>query len=149
MVVVLIAIAASIGIGRYANSSGHHSLDAAARRVIADLELARQKAVALGATQAITFNRLASTYTLDGLAGMNDPGGVYAVDLRLVPYEATIRTVDADGEGGSVLKFDAFGRPVISGSVTTAELNIVLAGRSRTVKIMVDPSTGRAYVGTP
>ncbi len=151
MVVALIAIVASIGIGRYAGSAGHHSLEGAARRVIADLELARQKAVALSRSQTVTFSRQTSSYTLDGMGGLNDSGQTYVVDLKLVPYETSIRTVDVDGAGGSILRFDAFGRPVISGTVTTPnpELNIVLGGGSRTVKITVDSSTGRAYVGTP
>ncbi|HOA72616.1 MAG TPA: GspH/FimT family protein [Phycisphaerae bacterium] len=146
LVLVVIAVMASIGLARLSRSPAHHQLTAAARRVAADLDLARQQAVALGTTRQVRFDKSASTYALEGVADINRPDKPYVVDLTLPPYGVAIKNVDLDGAGGSVLAYDAHGRPVIQCDLAEAELKIVLAGQSRNVRITIDASTGRAYV---
>lgn len=149
LVLAIIAITASIALSRFSASSRQQGLDAAARRLAADLELARQKAVALGTARTVTFDKVNATYTLDGLPSLDDTSRVYSVVMKMPPYSAAFRAVDLDGAGGSVLTFDPHGRPVLASGATNDALKVVLsAGTGRTIEIGVSLTTGRSYVGT-
>jgi hypothetical protein len=80
------------------------------------------------------------------VADINRPDQPYVVDLTLPPYEVVIKNVDLDGAGASVLTYDVHGRPVLHCDPATAELKVVLAGQSRNVRVVINASTGRAYV---
>lgn len=147
-VVALIAVLASIGLGRFNGSLSHHGLSAAAQRVVADVELARQKATALGKSQTVTFVKSTAAYTLDGLADINRPELAYTVNLAAVPYECLLGNLDLDGTGGSVLTFNGYGRPILSdgASASISLLSITLQGGTAARMVLVDVQTGRAYV---
>lgn len=148
LVLVVMAILASIGLSRFSGSSRRQGLDAAARRLVADFDLARQNAVASGKSGTVTFDKPAASYSVDGVADLNDPALAYRVALGREPYAITIRGLDLDGAGGSVLTFDGYGRPVRSGSATESVLKVVLADGTASLQVGVDLATGRAYVGT-
>jgi prepilin-type N-terminal cleavage/methylation domain-containing protein len=146
-VVVLIAIVASIGLGRFSGSVGHHGLEASAQRVMADIELARQKAVALSNSRTVTFSTVNSTYVLNGVTDINRAGQAYTVSLNQAPYEARIQSVSLDGSGGATLTFNGWGQPVLANTSSTTPY-LVLGGRGRSIIIALDPGTGRAYVAS-
>lgn len=147
-VLMLISIMAAVGLTRFSGSAGHHGLEAAAQRVIADIELARNKAVALGRTQTVTFTAGSTSYVLDGLPDINSPGQTYATNLGAAPYECSIRSLNLDGVGGLVLTFNPYGRPMLvqGASASTSILSIGLGGGNRAQTVVVDVLTGRAYV---
>lgn len=146
LVIAMIAVLGSIGISRFAGSGTHHGLDAAAARVVADLDLARGKAMALGASRKVTFNPNLGTYAIEGLPDINHPDRPYVVNLAAAPYQAVICDVDLDGSGGTSLTYDAFGVPVVPGGSPTAQLRVGIGGRSRTISVLIDARTGRAHV---
>lgn len=148
LVLVVIAVLASIGLSRFSGSSRRQGLDAAARRLVADLDLARQNAVASGKSGTVTFDKPAASYSVDGVADLNDRALTYRTALGRDPYAVAISEVNADGAGGSVLTFDGYGRPILSGSATEPLPKVVLGSRAGSIQVSVDPATGRAYVGT-
>lgn len=149
LVLVMIAVLAALGATRYANAAGNQSLEAAARRLSADLELARVQAVTMGSSRTVRFVTGTGRYTLDNIADLDHPGQTYAVDLAAAPYEATIGTVNMDGFNGAAITFDAYGRPVLgSGAASGARLFVAIQARGRTLYVLVDSTTGYTRVDT-
>ncbi|MBI4580991.1 MAG: GspH/FimT family protein [Planctomycetes bacterium] len=147
VVIVVLAVMATVGISRYAGSVVHHELHAAARRVQADLELARQRAIATGAGQTVQFTAGTGRYSLLGVADINRPGSTYAIDLAGSPYQVTIASANFDGAGASQITFDAYGKPVFA-QVLAANVipSVVLTAGGRTVTVALDPSSGKAHL---
>ena len=112
----VIGILAAVAVPRYASSVGRYRADAAARRVAADLALARAKARAASAGQSVTFNTTAGSYTVSGARNLDHPKALYTVDLAGDPYCVTIGY--ADFGGAPQAQFDMFGTPLFGGKVT-------------------------------
>jgi prepilin-type N-terminal cleavage/methylation domain-containing protein len=149
LVLVIIAVCAAMGMGRYSGTIGNQSLEAAARRVCADLELARSKAIALRTSKVVRFTTSTGVYTLEGFADIDRVGQTYTVNLTKAPYEVAISSVNLDGASGAAVTFDAYGRPVLSASgSTSARLQVAIGARGRTLYVVVDSTTGRARVET-
>ena len=115
VVLSIIAIVAALAVPRYANSVGRYRADAAAKRVAADLTLARAKARAASNGQSVTFNTTAGTYTVSGVRNLARPSAIYTVDLSGSPYMVTIDY--ADFGGAPQAQFDMFGTPQWAGTV--------------------------------
>ena len=139
VVVVIIGIVSAIAAPRYANALAHHRVDAAAKRIVADLSLAQRQAKISSTSQTVEFETGVgqSAYWLLGMPHLDRSGEEYAVLLSQEPYQATI--VSADFGGDKEIVFDGFGVPDSGGLV------IVQVGKYQK-KIAVDPETGRASV---
>ena len=149
LVLVIIAVFAGTAISRLGHSAGNRSLEAAAQRVCADLELARSKAIALGVSRTVRFTLSTASYTLDAVADINRPGQTYTVDLSQSPYGVSISGTNLDGSDGVTVTFNGYGQPVLaSGGSTTRRLEVRLLSRGRTLYVVVDLSTGRTRVET-
>ena len=109
------SIVASITVPRYANFVAQQRAAGAARKISADLAYAKRQARFSSASQIVTFNVAADTYTLAGVDDPDHPGEPYQVDLADEPYGATIisATFDTDTE----VIFDGYGVPDSGGSV--------------------------------
>ncbi len=139
LVLVIMAVMAAVAIPRFGSAEARHRVEVAARRVAADLDLARQRARAAGADRSVIFHPAANRYHLPGVPHPDRPGSPddYTVELGQAPYGAAISAVDFGGDAAIV--FDGFGTPDSGGSVT------ICVGRySKTVT--VDPETGHADV---
>ena len=110
------AIFAAMAVPRYANALGHYRAECAARRIAADLALARAKAKAASSTQGVTFNAAAGTYTLSSLRDLDHPAAPYTVNLTAEPYHVEIAY--ADFGGAPQAQFDMYGNPLFGGKVT-------------------------------
>lgn len=137
MVLAVIAIAAAMAAPRYAASAARYRLDSAARRVAADLNLARSLARTSSSGQAVSFQVDLETYVLVGQSDLMGEPGTYSVNLAEAPYRAKLSSVDFGGDAQIV--FDGYGRPDSGGQVVVAS-----AGASRTV--VLDGETGEAAV---
>ena len=115
IVVAIVAVVAGIAIPRYSGWQFRYRADAAARRIEADMTLARARAKASSAGQLVVFDVGAETYQLPGVPDMDRPGSPYEVDLSLSPYCAKI--VSADFGGIATATFDGYGVPDSSGQV--------------------------------
>lgn len=139
VVLLVIGILAAAAVPKYADSLQRFRADLAARRIEADLTMARSRAKATSAEQKVTF-----TLPPDGsryrIVGMKDPDGksnTYTVDLGEPPYQATLQAVDFGGK--TSLTFSGYGIPASSGTI------VVQAG-IYTKTVTIDSSTGIAAV---
>lgn len=115
IVTLIISIMAAVALPRYANSLGRYRAESAARRVAADLNLARAKAKSASSTRNITFNMAAGMYTLSGVRDMDRSADPYTVNLAGAPYYVSITY--ADFGGAPQAQFDMYGTALWGGTV--------------------------------
>lgn len=135
LVVVIAGMLAAIAVPRYANSLARYRADAAAQRVVGDLNHARAFAAARSKAVTVSFFPAAEQYTLAGIEELDHPGQTAITRLNEDPYGADL--LSADFAGQPLVTFDGFGQPSAGGTIT-------LAAGPRTLTITVDPDTGRA-----
>jgi prepilin-type N-terminal cleavage/methylation domain-containing protein len=141
LVVATIAVLSAIAVPKYADATNRYRVDLAAKRVVADLALARSSARATGKGQVVDFATPANGYTMAGLAAPDGRAGDYAVRLGEEPFKCTISRVEfgtATPPAKSV-RFTRYGTPEAGGGVV-----ITSGGYSKTV--LLDPVSGRAEV---
>lgn len=138
IVIMVMSIMTAVAAPAFLDSLVHHRVESAARRVKADLELARHTACLTSATQSVTFT--AAGYTLSaGARGVDDPNQSYTVDLTATPYD--LSTVTASFGNSLVVAFDGYGTPTSGGTVI-----LTSKGTARTVS--VDGVTGQVSIAT-
>lgn len=137
IVLTIVGLLAAVAIPRYANSVTRYRADAAARRIVADLELARSAASQASASRQVAFNSGNHTYQLQNVKNLNDNAANYDVDLTDPPYDAQIDAVDFGGD--AVLVFDGYGTPDSGGFV-----QIEVGTEVR--RVDVDATSGRATI---
>lgn len=137
IVVMILGIMAAVAVPRYAESLSQHRVGAAARRIEADLELARRRARISSTGQSVQFDTGSHSYVLPGVPHLDHPGQDYAVELGRPPYTASI--LSADFGGDTELLFNGYGFPDSAGTI------VVQSGKYQKT-ITVDPDTGGASV---
>ena len=112
---LIIGLVAAVAVPRYAASQARFRLEAAVRRVQADLDLARQQAQAT--SRPVTVHLLIATDRLEivGAAGLDDSAVAYATQLAAGPYHCDLAAVDLGGDASLV--FDGFGEADSGGSI--------------------------------
>jgi type II secretory pathway pseudopilin PulG len=135
--VTIIAIVAGIAMPRFSGALARQHVDAAARRVMVDLALAKRQAKTSGSSQTVRFDAGSGWYELVGMPHPDHPAADYRVYLTEEPYGAT--PVSADFGGDNEIVFDVWGMPDSGGSMV-----IRVGNHFRTVS--VDPDTGKASV---
>jgi type II secretory pathway pseudopilin PulG len=115
IVTLIISIVSAVAVPRYANSVGRYRADSAARRVAADLNLARAKAKSASATRNVTFNTAAGMYTLSGVRDLDHSANPYTVNLAGAPYY--VKITFADFGGVPQAQFDMYGTALWGGTV--------------------------------
>lgn len=114
-VISIIAIVAAMGIPRYGRSVARYRAECAARRVAADLALARSTAKAVSADRIVTFNTVAGSYTLGSVRHLDHAARPYTVALTDAPYHAQLYFADFGGVPQA--QFDMYGSPKWGGTV--------------------------------
>jgi type II secretion system protein H len=137
VVLFIVGMLAAVAVPRFAGSAVRQRVDAAARRVAADLNLARRHAYQSSASQTVTFDVAADRYKLAGMPDPDRPAVDYEVDLGDEPYQADL--LSANFSGNAKVVFNAYGMPDFGGVVVVA-----VGDEQRTVN--VDPDTGEAYL---
>jgi type II secretion system protein H len=137
MVIAIIAIVSAIAAPRFAAASNRFRIDAAARRIVADLNLAQARARSSSASQTIAFDLSAHRYEMIGMADPDRPSAAYAVSLGDGPYHCKLDTATFGAD--ATLVFNGFGMPDSGGSLT-----ISTGSEKRT--ITMDSTTGSAAV---
>ena len=137
MAIAIIAIVAAIATPRYANALTRYRAEAAARRVVADLALARQTAKSTSSSRTVEFDAADDSYVIPNVRELDTAGTTYRVQLKDPPYQAQIVSVDLGGD--SEIVFDGFGIPDSGGFV------IVQAGDVQ-YTVVLDANTGVAEV---
>ena len=121
LVLAIMTTMSAIAVPRYAVSLARYRIDAAAKRVKAELSLARKTAKITGAALTVDVSD-------------------YQAILSESPYRALI--VSADFDGDEEIVFDGYGVPD-SGGTVTVQVGIM----QRTV--VVDADTGRSTLQEP
>ena len=121
LVLAIMTTLSTVAVPRYAVSLARYRADAAAKRVKAELSLARRTAKITGASLTVDVSD-------------------YQEILSESPYRAVIVSADFDGDEDVV--FDGYGIPD-SGGTVTVRVGII----QRTV--LVDADTGRSTVQEP
>ena len=135
VVMAMISILSAIAIPRFGGTVANYRVNAAARKIIADLAIARSQAMVSSAPQSVSFTPSSDSYQLDGLASADTRTGGYVVDLSREPYRVDL--VWADFGGTVKVTFDMYGVPDSKGTI------VVQSGSSqRTVSL--DNLTGKA-----
>lgn len=141
LVVVIVGTIAVVGVPRYANSLTRYRAEAAARRVVADLELAAVQARTTSTQLSVVFDAGANRYQIPGLDHFlgGSPQGftIYTVPLSEAPYHANL--VSADFSGDTKLNFNGFGEASASGNVV-----VTVGSTKRTV--VFDQVSGEATI---
>ena len=114
-VIAIIAIIAAMGMPKYGRSVARYRAECAARRVAADLTLARASARASSTDRVVTFNTVAGSYTLAGVRHLDHASRPYTVALGEAPYHATLYYADFGGAPQAM--FDMYGAPKWGGKV--------------------------------
>ena len=137
LILVILATLGAIAAPRYANALDRYHADATARRIVADLELARATARNTSASVTVTFDPGMNTYVMTGVDSLDHPGNNATLLLSNAPYRSQLVSTGLGGDDEIV--FDGFGVPDIGGVVL-----IQCGAESRT--IAVDNETGVASV---
>jgi prepilin-type N-terminal cleavage/methylation domain-containing protein len=134
LVVFLLGISAAIAIPRYANSLCSYRAAMAAKRVAADLALARNDAWMTGSRRTVSFSQTNNQYQLTGIADPDHPGVANCVvNLSNNPYRATLGATTFQGQ---TVTFDSYGMPSAGGQIT------VTAGTAQRT-VYLDAANGR------
>jgi type II secretory pathway pseudopilin PulG len=133
MVVVIMAILSGIAVPRFANSISNHRAESAAKRIAADLALARHRAMESNVAQTLTFNTVNLSYQNLAMQDINTASGTYQVFLSMEPYRATSLSAvfGADAE----IQFDIYGRPDSAGTVIVG-----VGSRQKTISLDAETS---------
>jgi prepilin-type N-terminal cleavage/methylation domain-containing protein len=137
MVALILGILAAVAVPRFARAISGRRVDAAALRVASDLLLAQRRARQTSASQTISFNVTAGTYTVLGMSDPDHPSTTYTVRLSEPPYEVLISSANFGGD--AQLVFSGWGIPDSGGSV-------VVQGQTCVKTITVAAGTGEVSV---
>ena len=137
IVLVILATLGAIAAPRYATALDRYHADATARRIVADLELARATARNTSASVTVTFDPGLNSYVMTGVDSLDHPGTDATLLLSRAPYRSQLVSTGLGGD--DELVFDGFGVPDLGGTVL-----IQCGAESRT--IAVDNATGIASV---
>ena len=137
LVLSIVAVFAAVAVPRYATSVVRYRADAAARRIVADLGLARAKARESSEGKTVIFDTAAGRLTIPGIRGLDGSLSAHTTDLSAEPYR--VRLVSADFGGDSEVVLDGYGVPD-SGGTAVIGLGDVLK------TVVLDEHSGEARV---
>ena len=138
IVVLVISIMAAVAAPAFLDSLLFHRVESAARRVKADLELARHTARLSSAAQTVDFTD--SDYTLStAIKAFDNPNAQYVVNLKEPPFE--LSSVTANFAGSLSITFDGYGTPSSGGTV-------VLGTRNHQCVVTLDATSGEVAIAS-
>ena len=137
LVIATIAVLAAIAVPRYADATARYRVELAAKRVVADLMLARSNARATSGVQVVDFASPPGGYTLPGVAAPDGAAGDYVVRLADEPYRSSVTGASFGEPAAASVRFDRYGSPDVGGTV------VVTSGRYQKT-VYVDAASGRA-----
>jgi len=140
IVTVILGIFAGIAVPRYSNFVAQNRAESAARRIAADIALARRNARLTSTSQTIQFDASTNSYVVSGMSSLDNPAGFYTVLLTDEPYSASIAPISLDDNSGTIT-FDGYGVLSTGGSVV---ISVGVYGRT----IQIDAATGRTTIST-
>jgi prepilin-type N-terminal cleavage/methylation domain-containing protein len=141
LVVIAVGVLSAIAVPRYSGAVSRYRVAIAAKRVVADLALARAAARSNGASILVDFSTPSNGYTLGGVPAPDGKAGDYTVRLSDEPYKVKIASASfgTGPSAGTGVYFTRYGTPEKNGTVVVSSGDF-----SKTV--LLDAVTGRAEV---
>ena len=139
IVVLIMGIMAAAAAPRFNKSLCYHRAESAAKRIKADLELARKYAMSTSTKQTVSFVVASDRYSLAGVKDLNHGTQIYEVDLSDSLCNASIVSAAFDNGSDSDVEFDGYGVPDSGGTV------VIQSGIYQRT-IVVDSETGKASI---
>lgn len=112
---VIITMFAAVAVPRYANFTAQQRCQAAVRRIVTDLALAKRHAQLTSTSQSVTFSVIGDSYAVSNLTDLNHRAQPYVVALAEEPYLANV--LEASLGGNKTIVFDGFGMPDSGGTI--------------------------------
>ncbi|OHB66542.1 MAG: hypothetical protein A2V70_05315 [Planctomycetes bacterium RBG_13_63_9] len=138
IVVLIVGILAAITVPRFIDSLSYHRVDSTARRIEADLQLARQHAMATSSNHTVSFLVGSDRYSISPKPGnFGHDSTAYVVRLSDAPHQVSL--VSADFGGDADVVFSGHGLPDSSGAV------VIRSGNYQQT-ISLDQESGTASV---
>jgi type II secretory pathway pseudopilin PulG len=143
MVVLLIcSILGAAAVPQYTNALFQFRVDAASKRIAADIAFAQRQALLRSSNQSIVFtpangSGTPNSYSMPTVQYVDFAAAGAVVRIDQAPYQATIAS--ASFGAGATLSFDRYGTPSSGGTVV-----VQASGYSKTVTVNAD--TGKATV---
>ncbi len=137
IVLAILVVLWGIAAPRYSNSICLHRSEEAARRIAADLNLARSQAMMTSKSQTVIFDTTYNTYSMAGVTGLDNRAVNYNVNLAADPYDCTFVSVNFNNT--TQVTFDRFGSSDNAGQI------IVQCGGIQTT-VTLESSAGKATV---
>lgn len=116
MVLAIAAVVAAMAAPRWGRSMARWQVDAAARRLAADLAWAQSRARVTSSRQTVNFNVTSGQYQLVGVPDPDHPANTYTVSLGQAPYRCAIVSAAPADTNGNVT-FDGYGTPSAGGTI--------------------------------
>ncbi len=113
--VLLMGILAGVAAPSYFASIASYQAEMAAKRVVHDLHYARSEAQRSSQSRTVQFSTETNSYTLVGVADVNNSANAFVTSLSKNPFSATL--VSASLGGDAVVVFDMYGRPDSDGTI--------------------------------
>jgi len=151
VVMLVMGILAAAAAPRYRSSTAHFCVEAAARRIVADLAHVRGRAMMIGATsnEQVSFYSALEQYTMDGDPDPDRPQSEYRVDLSKTAYPVDLVSAMFTNTAGSTsaetIQYDMYGFPKLDSSPLALGQIVVASGNEQRT-IVIDPVTGKASV---
>jgi prepilin-type N-terminal cleavage/methylation domain-containing protein len=147
LVIAIVAVVAAVAVPRYADSAARYRLDLAARRVAADLDLARSLARTSSTSVAVAFLPKENFYKIEQVADLLNKPGPHQIHLGGAPYHAMLVSAEFGSThfgsaGSNSVTFNGHGIASSGGTV------VLRAGRYQKT-VTLDPFTGKAKVQQP
>lgn len=136
MVVAIISVVAAMAAPRFSSAERRHRADAAAQRVVVDLDYLSRMARAQAASYAVSFSVTSDSYASSARSLDAGPDEPYVVQLDRPPYRARLIRVELADDN---LVFDGYGMPQGDGQIVVG-----VGDLRRTVRIHAD--TGKVTI---
>lgn len=128
VVIVIIGVLAAVAVPRYGEAMSNYRIEAAERRVHADVQMMRRWARSRGEAALIRFDTSSDTYIIDDMPGLIDRRGEsYRVRLSDPPYSVRLISTTFDGDA---IRIDGRGRLIEEGDLVCR-----LGSRERVISI--------------
>lgn len=137
--VLIIGILTVAAAPRFADSLSRHRVEAAARRLAADLKYARTHARVKNRAETVSFDPAGDRYSLSTASRMGRPSQPYETALG---DDFQVDLVSADFTGSAAVTFNAYAVPSAGGAVV-----VTAGGHQRTIVVAAD--SGHVAVQTP
>ena len=115
LVIAIMGVLSGIAIPRYGRGTNRYRADAAAKRVVAELQEAQQRARSASGPCTISFSTSTSIITVTNPTVGGVAGRTSTIRLNVPPYLSTIRS--ATFGSGSTLTFSGYGKPSNAGTI--------------------------------